>query len=137
MLTSNRHQVQETKTIIKTGTLVLIISYVIYNVNYKTSLPFNSFLHHFYGKDDGITRQAQSVCLLSALFYFVLATRRKILFLLLGLAIGLLCFILSLFIAFRLTDNTLFPHVMACVLFIGVYYFLPRKWMRDKSEINV
>lgn len=68
---------QKNKTI-KTVILILIISYVVYNVNYHTSWMFNSFLHHYYGKDDGIVRQVESVCILSALFYFTLADRKKI-----------------------------------------------------------
>jgi len=125
---------QETKTIIKTVTLVLIISYVVYNVNYyKASWPFNSFLHHHYGKDDGITRQVESVCLLSALYYFVLANRRKLFFLLLGFVVGLLSIILSVRVSYSLMDNILYCHILACILFICVFYLLPGKWSHDKS----
>ena len=118
---------------VKTFTLILIISYIVYNVNYKTSWPFNSFLHRYFGKDDGIFRQLESTCMLSALFYFTLASRRKIVFLLLGFVTGLLSYIFSLFISHTLTDNLLFTHIFACILFIGLYYALPRRWKYKKQ----
>ena len=121
-------------TIIKATSLVLIIVYVVCNVNYKTSLPFNSFLHRYYGKDDLIVRQFESICLLSALFYFVLATRKKFLFLLIGFAIGFLSFLLSNYISYNLTDNIMYPHIFACVLFTCTFYLLPRRWKHDVSK---
>ena len=125
---------QKNKTIIKTAILILIISYVVYNVNYRTSWMFNSFLHHYYGKDNGVVRQVESVCILSALFYFILANRKKILFLLLGFVVGLLAFILSIYISYSFTDSIIFPHILACILFIIIFYVLPRKWVHDKSS---
>ena len=124
---------QNTNTIVKTVSLIIIISYIVYNVNYETSWPSNSFLHHAYGKDDFISRRLESVCTLSALFYFVLATKRKILFLLLGFVLGLLSFILSFYLFFRLTDNDLFPHIFAFALSIGLYYVIPRRWKLSKQ----
>ena len=121
------------KTIIKTTILILIISYVVYNVNYHTTWIFNSFLHHHYGKDNGISRQIQSACILSALFYFVLATSKKILFLLIGFVIGLLSIILSIIIGYRFVDNNLFPHILSCVIFISLFYLLPKRWLYAKT----
>jgi hypothetical protein len=115
--------------ILKTIILVLVISYVIYNVNYyNPSLPFNSFLHHYYGKDDGITRQIESTCFLSALFYFVLSTRNKMLFFLLGFVAGFLSILISIFIFYPITDNSLFGHMLGCGLFIGSFYIIPGRW---------
>jgi hypothetical protein len=124
------------KTIIKTVILILIISYVVYNVNYHTSWMFNSFLYRHYGKDNGIVRQVQSVCILSPLFYFILANRKKILFLLLGFVVGLLTFILSTYISYPFTNSMIFPHILACVLFISFFYALPTKWVHGKSSVQ-
>jgi hypothetical protein len=63
--------------IITTVILFIIISYVVYNVNYQTAWAFNSFLHRYYGKDNGVVRQIESTCFLSVLFYFVLATKKQ------------------------------------------------------------
>jgi hypothetical protein len=125
---------KKNKTIIKTVILIFIISYVVYNVNYHTTWMPNSFLHHHYGKDNGIIRQAESVCILSALFYFILANRKKMLFLLFGFGVGLFTFILSTYVSYGFTDSLIFPHILACVLFISLFYVLPTKWVHGKSS---
>ena len=98
--------------------LVFCVVLVIDNRIYTQDLRF------YQGKDNGFSARLISVCLLSALFYSVLTENHKVKMFVFGFVIGLVASISSYFIWFFFFDDYgLSFHVIACTLFIILYFF--------------
>lgn len=120
--------------IIKTISLLLLIGIVIYNVNYYTGGFLNSILYRHYGKDGGVTRQLQAVSLLSALYYVVLTTNKRLIFFVIGLFMGILSYIVSRFISYNFTSDVgPFCSIFACAISIASFYIINSLINRPRS----
>ena len=103
---------------------IIIISFCIYGLIYDVGY-FNLFLHRSYGKDGGLVRQFQIICILSSLFYFFIATDNRLKYLLFGLISGAVSFTVSyLFWYYFLEGNDFIYLFMSSILFIAIYYLL-------------
>lgn len=105
--------------------MLIVIIVVIFYINNRIN---NYDLSFYVGKDDGIITRIKSVCLLSILFFGLIAEKQKVLMMFLGLIAGIISCILSYILwALFFIDGGLSFHIIACIIFMAFYIVIDYK----------
>lgn len=105
--------------------LTLIVIHIVLFVDYKIYLGDDNY---FYSKDNGGFARMKSVTLLSSFFYFFNTSKYRLVYLMIGFFIGIICFFsgfLLLNTSFYnkiMQDSNLNGHILSCFLFIICFY---------------
>ena len=112
--------------------MIIIIAGVIVYIDYNIRSGNPDF---YAGKDNGFFKRLESIVLLSTLFFTVMSTDKRILFIITGffggIASAIAGYILTGLLSFDSPFGNVF-HIISCLLFIGLFYAL-RKLMSKKA----
>jgi len=91
----------------------------------------------YYGKDDGVFVRFESICLLSSILFLMLGRWNWFLRVFLGFVSGFVSSLLAIIFVSTIFDNPhdgLIFHILACLIFIGLFYLMDKLLRKKKTE---
>jgi len=111
--------------------LLAIIAVIIYF--YQRISAYD--MRFYTGKDDGAFIILQSICILSAVFYFIMAKTKRWLYLFIGFFAGIVSSIIGYFLAVFISSSTgqlvLLFHILGCATFILSFFMIEKQYSRS------
>ncbi len=93
-------------------------------------------MRFYSGKDNGVFAILESVCILSAFFYFLLARNKGLLYFIVGFFVGIISFILGYFISMfspvSYHYSGLATHILSCIIFMSFFFFIERRLQNNE-----
>lgn len=111
------------KIILPAGLIVIYIIILFY-VNFKiqTDLSFH------YGKDGGFFTGLEMISIMSTIYFLVLSKKNRIIFLMVGLFVGIMSYIVSYFAFFYFFNSSdIFFYLFAILIFVLIFHFLEKR----------
>jgi hypothetical protein len=110
---------------ISTIVLIAINLIVIFYIDNRITLHD---LDYYNGKDGGLIIRFETAIIMSAVYFFLLTKKNKIIFFFLGVIIGVLSTFISYLILGKLTSlNDVFYQLTTTILFIWAFHFIEKK----------
>ncbi|MCB0852662.1 MAG: hypothetical protein KDD63_10585 [Bacteroidetes bacterium] len=82
-------------------------------------------MRFYYGKDNGYFVRRLSICILSSIFWGLMANKRVVYQMIIGFVIGLISGILAYFLMLKIDENADMQvafHVVGCTIFIILFF---------------
>jgi hypothetical protein len=102
--------------------IIFIIIYLEFKIN--TDLSFHQ------GKDEGFFIRIEAICILSTIFYFVMAQKKKLLMIFLGFLIGVFSIVSSYLICLLIIEFRYYAsvfHILSTLIYIRSFFFVEKK----------
>lgn len=84
-------------------------------------------MRFYAGKDNGIAKQFESICVLSTIYFLIMSQRKRLLNGLLGLLIGILTGVICYLILAFIGIYGLLYHIISCLTFIIIFHGIEKR----------
>ncbi len=112
--------------------LIILITIVIAFLEWKIS---SGDLNFYYGKDDGVLKRFESILIFGSLFFVIMAKKKHIFFLSIGLLVSIIC---SIIIYLLLGFCNVYPglpfHIITCLTIIILFSASKNKLKKEKNN---
>ena len=113
--------------------LIILITIVIAFLEWKIS---SGDLNFYYGKDGGVLKRLESILIFGPLFFVIMANKKHIFFLFIGLLVSIICsIIIYLLLGFCNVYPDLPFHIITCLTIIILFFYIEKQVEKEKNNM--